>query len=952
MSQTYHTVGGTHVVTRAYPPDALSSVRCVNSIGVGQTQHSVLWEPIDYNDLYYPIPVTESLSRVDRCFTNRADNDIWGNWMRQPFISLPKDVSQLDPTWTTCSGVAIGAMDPPRALVPAAGWEDSPPPSAPADPPTPEHVTSSNPSLPKATPGKTVPDPVPRPTSGPTKGADSTTQPVPKPNTDPPQQPHESPHTQPDPPKPSSIPKEPSKSPAAVTPQPQQPAPQAPNVNPSSDSSSNNPGNSINARPPTDDNNPAVQQPSGNQGTEQRAGSDPFNSISAALFSSPSPNPSPGMQNIGGGTESQVPSGQQHTSTPNYQGGSSDQGGKEGSTSGQISPGSQNKGNSGYNPPAASPQDQSPDSNHQIHPNGQPASDTGNHAASANNDESQTGASGSSGGSDTGPDTGNGGSKGSSNGESSQQGSSPQGDNPNTKSGNRPTTFAFVSNDPAPVVGSHTIAMAPDGAAIVGTATIHPGQAQDVQGIAVSVAPNAIVVGPSIFAITTPQEAETPAAAPVVSQAPGGGLIIGSKTIMPGQKDSVNGHDVSVGPSNVVIDGKSMAFPAVTPHASIGPVNIGGVQIDRGSGNVVVIGGSTYKPGAQVTVSGHTVSIGSDEAAVAGTTYSLPSGPAGGPLLVGAQTVRKDSNDHVLIGTSTLLPGSQISMAGHVVSVGAGNKVIVDQSTYALPETAGVVQVPSLPDAASTEPLMVDGRTVSKDASGRIIVGSSTVVSGSKITIAGHVISAASSKIIVDQSTYDLPATAGAVESPAATPVTLSNGIVLTPGATAVTLSGEIISVFSNDKGFVIDGSTVTLPSMASAAQSIFTVAGQVFTAAPTGFSIGGTTVSPRGSAITISGTVVSLGLAGLQIDSQTIPLPTSTATQPDLGDVIMSAFEQDGASSATAAGSGSAGTPMPTAPGNVQSSRSGSSRHIEDAAVFFWVLAGNLVFGILVFVI
>ncbi|KAL9024195.1 MAG: hypothetical protein Q9196_006696, partial [Gyalolechia fulgens] len=496
MSVSYHTVGGIHVVTRAYPPDHLSSVRCVNSIGIGRGHNSFVWEPISYIDLYSPIPLTKSLSRIDRCFTNRQDNDIWGDWMQKPFISLPKDVSEIDPTWTTCSGVAIGAMDPPRALVPAAGFEDSPP-SAPVDPPSPEPITQAAPSLPKATPGQTVPDPVPLPTLKPSKGANSALQPLPqpKPKNEPPNNSDDPPiDFQSDPPSPSPTLKEPSTSPAAAD--PQQPSPNPPAV-----------------KPPDD------------QAKQPPISPDPLNSISAALFPSPSPNQNSQTQGSGSGSEGQVSNGQGQKSWPSDQSGSSGQDGQEKSISGQIQSGSQNKGSSPEsNPPTVNAQDQSPAPKDQLNHSDHSTVQDGDLSASESNRQPQTEGSGNGDGIVTGPGTGNGSPKNSNKGEAVSNG-----DTSPPPPASRPDTFAFVSNAPPPVAGSHTIARAPDGGAVVGKATVQPGEAQVVQGTYVSVASNAVVVGSSTYAVTPPQKVETPAGAPMLSQAPSGGLIVASK---------------------------------------------------------------------------------------------------------------------------------------------------------------------------------------------------------------------------------------------------------------------------------------------------------------------------------------------------------------------------------------------------------------------------------------
>ncbi|KAL8724272.1 MAG: hypothetical protein Q9166_008042 [cf. Caloplaca sp. 2 TL-2023] len=196
-----------------------------------------------------------------------------------------------------------------------------------------------------------------------------------------------------------------------------------------------------------------------------------------------------------------------------------------------------------------------------------------------------------------------------------------------------------------------------------------------------------------------------------------------------------------------------------------------------------------------------------------------------------------------------------------------------------------------------------------KDLSGNIIIGSSTVRLGSQITIAGHTISAGYSNVIIDTKTYAVPTAVGPIMSTLTSPqLTLPNGLVLIPGATAIAVSGGVISVLSDNKGFVVDGSTITLPppTFTSFEQSIFTAGGQVFTAKPTGFAIAGISVALDGPPVIISGTVISLGTAGLVIGSKTVALPSVVAEATGLGDVIMSAFGSP---------SGEVRTPTPTPP-------------------------------------
>ncbi|KAL8950862.1 MAG: hypothetical protein Q9222_003116 [Ikaeria aurantiellina] len=856
MSQTYHTVGGTHVVTRAYEADALSSVVCVNSIGVGQGLPGVKWEPINYSDLYYPIPLTESYRRIDRCFTDRKDNDIWGDWMRKPFISLPKDVSELDPTWTTCSGVAIGAMDPPRALVPADGFDD-PPPTVPDSPPSPGPITTSNPNLPSATPGKTVPDPVTQPTPQPQKNSDPNEAQKPAPVKDEIEDHHDpSNKGSADPVNGSPVQKEPSKSPAAPVPLPQQPSPDVLAVVPPNNLSEDS-GHDIDPPPPVEGTKPKVQQQSDDLTQKGADNRHDLDSISAAIFPDPPSKPNEKQQL---GQKADSPASQEPV--PDKPNGNSN----SGDTTKPKNPlpvqnaavsEDESKDDTG-SVPAGNPQSLSKDP---TKPNQAESAAPGGGRESAGYHEPVPGSV--------------------DDGKTAEAGAQQR---PDTNE----STFDFVPNHPPPTIGGHTIARAPDGGAVIGTATVHPGQGQVIGGTPVSIAPHAVIVGGSTFAVKPPSKPASSAAAPAISKAANGGLIIGTKTVMPGQADIINNHRVSVGSSNVIVDGKSFPFPAVTPAPSKGTINVGGVKIAHGSGNAVVIGGSTYVPGAQITMSGHTVSIGQDAVAVDGIAHSLPTPPPSrSPLLIDGQSVRKASDGNVIVGSSTISPGNQATMNGHVVSVGHNGNIIVDQATYALPKSAGPVQIPDSESGLPGSPLLVDGHAVSKDAKGRLVIGSATVPPGSQTTLAGHVISAASDNVVVDHSTYAVPSTAGIVSIPLPA-ITLPNGMILTPGASAVTVNGETISVFSDERGFVIDGSTVTFTSSITSPQSIFTVAGQTFTAAPTGFVIGGTSISPGGPAMKISGTVVSLGTAGLQIGSKTMPLTAFVAEPTDLGGFIL----------------------------------------------------------------
>jgi len=312
-----------------------------------------------------------------------------------------------------------------------------------------------------------------------------------------------------------------------------------------------------------------------------------------------------------------------------------------------------------------------------------------------------------------------------------------------------------------------------------------------------------------------------------------------------------------------------------------------GNTIVRDPNGGVVVGSSTVMPGNTVQVAGAPLSVGTDHVVLGTSSYALPAATTAGAVLVGSSPVVKASNGGVVIGGSTVAPGIQTAVAGYTISVGSSHAV-VDGITYALPASAGAV----VQAAPAPSPVFVGSQSVVLGPNGGIIIGSSTIAPGAQATIAGKVVSVGSSSMVIDGTTYSLPTSPGAVLQQAPNfaqnlasgiTVTLANGAIITPGGAPVTISGSVIAIPSGGTGLIVNGKTVPLPT-----NSVFTIAGQTFTAAPTGFAVAGQSLSPGGSAITLSGTVLSLGPSGLQIGSSTIPL---SSPQPSVFTIASQTF-------------------------------------------------------------
>ena len=274
---------------------------------------------------------------------------------------------------------------------------------------------------------------------------------------------------------------------------------------------------------------------------------------------------------------------------------------------------------------------------------------------------------------------------------------------------------------------------------------------------------------------------------------PTAGVELAGLVIPPGLQAEISGTGISVGIGNVVIGGSTYAAESQQTPA---PVLVGGQQIVASKGSVV-IGGSTYLAGAQATISGTPVSVGTGSLVVGGSTYALPSYPTQGPLIIDGNAITRAGNGDVVFHGSTIAPQVQAIIAGHTVSAGVSS-VIVDGTSYSLPTPvlAGITQGPA-PKAIT----LVDGAVIS--------------AGGSAATISG--------------TTYSIPSDGGELVLNGKT-MALSSSI-----QSAFTVGGQRFTAAPN--GFVIDGQSVTLDGPA------IIVSGTLVSLGPSGLQIGSSTI-------------------------------------------------------------------------------------------------------------
>ena len=235
-----------------------------------------------------------------------------------------------------------------------------------------------------------------------------------------------------------------------------------------------------------------------------------------------------------------------------------------------------------------------------------------------------------------------------------------------------------------------------------------------------------------------------------------GGLVIGSNqrdtlaglTIPVGSKTTIAGQVISAFASSGDVYGSIYALPlsngaGLQPsNPSLDPLLIAGESIVRASGGGIIIGSSTIKPGSLITMSGYTVSGGAPNVLIDGSTYTLPSS-------AGA-VVQQISNIQVIAPANAGIisaGGSPITLSGTAYSIisGGASDLVASETAATIPETAQPV-------------FTIDGQPYTAVPTGFTISGQTIAEGGSAVTIGGTVFSLGPSGLQIGSSTIPLDA--------------------------------------------------------------------------------------------------------------------------------------------------------------------------------------------------
>lgn len=305
---------------------------------------------------------------------------------------------------------------------------------------------------------------------------------------------------------------------------------------------------------------------------------------------------------------------------------------------------------------------------------------------------------------------------------------------------------------------------------VIGDETVASGHQTTISGNYISVGSDRMVIGSKTYAM--PVLVQGHGSRPVADNWPpsvygeqisadrDGAIVFGGSTIAREQETDIYGTHVSVGSDRVIVGsstykirqsnslpadetkglGSLKAIPGASPIPQTsneghqdGFIFFSSMKqaLSVASNGAIVIDQKSFSNGAETTVSGTVVSIGSGSMVIGGSTYPLPSHTSlkDPGTLTGASTIPKTSNEGhqdgsiffpsmkqalsvasngaIVIDQKSLSNGAETTVSGTVVSIGSG-LLVIGGSTYPLQSLTSLkdpTNPTGNPDSKTTEAL-------------------------------------------------------------------------------------------------------------------------------------------------------------------------------------------------------------------------------------------------------
>ncbi|KAI7202080.1 hypothetical protein KC316_g2446 [Hortaea werneckii] len=263
-----------------------------------------------------------------------------------------------------------------------------------------------------------------------------------------------------------------------------------------------------------------------------------------------------------------------------------------------------------------------------------------------------------------------------------------------------------------------TISPAASGGAVITDATLSPGESTNVPGIGNLVAISSGVIADGSTAAFSPLDTGAASSGVVtgvvlsrpsdpaitISQASGGGAVVGSATLSSGEQTYVSGMgNIVVQSSGVVVDGSTLAYSTITSRPESNSVTDGDARAQE-----FTVDGKTYTASsatggdiviandlstATIDAAGDLATIGtvimsagsSGQLMLGSSTVPMTAAPTASAFTAGQQTFTAGSDGDYLFGSQTLIAGGAVTMSGTTYSrPTSGSEVVVNGVTQGL----------------------------------------------------------------------------------------------------------------------------------------------------------------------------------------------------------------------------------------------------------------------------
>ena len=240
---------------------------------------------------------------------------------------------------------------------------------------------------------------------------------------------------------------------------------------------------------------------------------------------------------------------------------------------------------------------------------------------------------------------------------------------------------------PPPLIANQKISKLANGAILVDGSTIPLGRQVTVSNTPISVGSSVVVVGGTTYGlpISVPPGLHILTNGQRIWRDSKGHVVIGSETLSPGSPTTTAGTPVSVGSTLVAVAGSTVDLAPSQPTYTV-PL-IGGQTISKAPDGAIEIGSLTLRQGSQTTISGTAVSVGSSDIMIDGTSYAVPLATKN-PQYIDGQSFERLPTGNVVVHGQIPSIDAQTTVSGLPFSVGvtdvviAGNTyAVVDQLT-------------------------------------------------------------------------------------------------------------------------------------------------------------------------------------------------------------------------------------------------------------------------------